>query len=105
MLGFINGTIPRWLQKKHFSGSLNPFKVNFLLTCWFSIQEVKENESQKKIVHVTSNEDYFKSLNFLGKIASCHRIAVIIVTLNAISPRNFRLLDSYSVVEKSCLVC
>lgn len=65
----------------------------------------KGKRSTKKIVHVTSNEDYFKSLNFLGKIASCHRIAVIIVTLNAISPKDFRLLDSYSVVEKSCLFC
>lgn len=40
------GIIPKCSLKIQFSGSLNLFKVNFLLTFWFSIQEVEERESQ-----------------------------------------------------------
>lgn len=46
MLGFINGNISKCSHETNFPGSLNLFKVNFLMTFWFSIQEVKENLSQ-----------------------------------------------------------
>lgn len=74
ILGFIIEIIPKCSHKTHFSGSLNPFKVNFLLTCWFSIQEVKENESQWLFRFAEFTDVFDRRVN-LREIKESHRTA------------------------------